>query len=45
MRGRGGVGVVAAVNEGEAEVDVILALEDLATEEEVTTVEAGEMLR
>ena len=42
--GGGGVGVVAAVDEGKAEVDVVLAGEDLAAEEEVAAVEAGKML-
>ncbi len=40
----GDVGVVAAVDEREAEVDVVLAAEHLAPEQEVAAVEAGEVL-
>lgn len=43
--GQGGdVGVVAAVDEREAEVDIVLAVEDFAAEEEVAAIEAGEVL-
>ena len=42
--GGGDVGRVAAVDEGEAEFDVVLAFEDFAAEEEVAAIEAGEML-
>jgi hypothetical protein len=35
---------VAAVDEREAEVDIVLAVEDFAAEEEVAAIEAGEVL-
>ena len=42
---RVGVGVVAAVDERETEVNVLLLLENLASEDEVAAVETGQVLR
>ena len=42
-RSVGGVGIVAAVGESKAEIDVILSTEDLPTEKKVSAGEAGQM--
>ena len=45
MRSCGSVGIVAAVDKFEAEVDVVLTAKHLTTENEIARGKAGKMLR